>query len=171
MNRLAERLLVSELSKKTLRLLNRSPIIIEKGTPYERPETPYFQDATEPATESVRVVISNDLRHGSFYGDSDHWHRSEVCVIPSVSFYTLLAGLETDNTVTMEVLATISEIDMAWGADCENPHETVTHKEEPVLIEIGISEDTKTVTINLLRRKSNEFVPYATLRRSETGSG
>jgi len=170
MTRLAEQLLVSEVSKKALQLLNQPPIILDRGTPYERPQTPYFRDATEPSPDTVTIFVSCDLRYGSFYGDSDHWNRSEACAIPSVSFHMLLAGLKAGKAVSMEVPATISKIDMAWGVDCENPHETITHKEEPVSLHIGISADLKTVTLNLLQKKADGFASYATLKQSESAA-
>ena len=129
MTRLAKELLLSEASRKALQLLNQPKPRLEKGTPYERAETPFYQDATEPSPDSVTIFIYSDLRYGSFFGDSDHWERSEACVLPAASFYGLLARLEAGKEVSMELPATIIETDIAWGIDCENPHESVTHKE------------------------------------------
>ncbi|GEM_PF-3627516 len=165
MTRLAEQILVSDVSKKALQLLNLPPVTLEKGTPYERPETPYFQDASEPSPDAVTIFVSCDLRYGSFYGDSDHWNHSEVCEIPSVSFYTLLAGLEAGKAASMEVTATIGEIDMAWGVDCADPHETITHKQEPILVHVEMSADETAVALKLLRQEKNLYVPYAALQR------
>jgi hypothetical protein len=167
MTRLAAELLHSEVSKKALQLLNQPMPRLDKGTPYERPETPFFRHATEPSPDSVTIFVSCDLRYGSFYGDSDHWDRSEACAITAVSFYTLLARLEAGKEVSMEVPATIIETDIAWGADCEDHHETITHKEEPILLHIGISADVKTVILKLLRRKGNEFIQYVTIQQYE----
>lgn len=165
MTRLAEQILVSDVSKKALQLLNQPPVTLEKGTPYEGPETPYFQDASEPSPDVVRIFVSCDLRYGSYYGDSDHWNRSETCDIPSVSFYTLLAGLEAGKAVSMEVPAKISEIDMAWGVDCTDPHETITHTQEPILVHVEMSADEKALALILLRQTANRYVPYASLQR------
>lgn len=167
MTRLAAELLHSQVSKKAFQLLNQPMPRLDKGTPYERPETPFYQDATEPSPDSVKIFVSCDLRYGSFYGDSDHWDRSESCVLSAAYFYGLLARLEAGKEVSMELPATIIETDIAWGADCENPHETITHKEEPVLLHIGISADLKKMTLKLLRRKGNEFAPYATMQLSK----
>ena len=163
-----DELLFSEVSRKALRLLNQTISRLEKGTPYERPEAPFYRDATEPAPDFVTIFIYSDLRFGSFYGDSDHWDRSESCSFPAASFYKLLAGLEAGKEVSGELPATIIETDIAWGPDCVNPHETITHKEEPVLLHIGISTDLKTVTLKLLRKKTDGFASYATLLKSDT---
>lgn len=167
---ITDELLLSEASRKALQLLNQPIPKLDKGTPYERPETPFYQDAMEPSPDSVTIFVSCDLRYGSFYGDSDHWDKSEACVFPAASFYGLLARLEAGKEVSAEVPATISEIDMAWGVDCTDPHETITHKEEPVSLHIGISADLTTLTLRLLRKKADGFAPYATLRKSENAA-
>ncbi len=168
MTRLAAELLRSEPSRKALQLLNQPVPWLEKGTPYERPEAPFFKDATDASPDSVTIFVSYDQRYGSFYGDSDHWDRSEVWSLSAVTFYRLLAKLEAGKEVSLELSATIIKTDIAWGIDCENPHETITHKEEPVSLQIGISPDLKTVTLNLLQKKADGFASYATLKHSES---
>ena len=159
--------LLSKAGKKALQLLKQPTPKREYGTPYERPDTPYFIDAVEPLPDSVTIFVSCDLRYGSFYGDSDHWDRSEACVIPAVSFYEMLANLKPGEKASMQVVVDIVKTDITWGIDCEKPHETITHHKAWILLDIEISTDLKTVTLELLHYEHNGFIPYAKLQRSE----
>jgi hypothetical protein len=158
---------LSKAGNEALRLLTLPKPRLEQHTPYERPDTPYFMDVCEQIPDTVTVVVSSARRYGSAYGDSDHWDRNEECVLPAVLFYELLAGLEGGKQASAEMMADIVKTDRAWGIDCVNPYDSVTHEEVRVSLTIEMSPDLKTVTLTLLRCKGNGFVPYATLQRSE----
>ena len=143
---------------------------VDRGTDYERPITPYFIDAAQQASDNVEMFVFCDRHFGTCYDDSNHWEIDEACTIPAMSFYKALANLEAGKEISLQIQADVVKTDSAWGADCEYPHDIVTHQEVQILLRIGISEDMKTVTLKLLRQEADVFMPYAQLQQAENAS-
>jgi hypothetical protein len=156
----------SEAGKKALQILKQPTKEVNSGTFYARPETPYFVDTDEYSKDKVRIVVYCDMRFSDIIGDSDEWDKREECVIPADSFYEVLSKLKAGGEISIQLQADIVESESAWGADCDNPHEIVTHQTVQILLYITISEDMKTVTLKLLRQGNDGFVSYCELQRT-----
>jgi hypothetical protein len=159
-------MILSEAGKKALQILKQPTAEVDSHTNYARPGTPYYEDANEHSPNKVNIVVYCDKRFSDIIGDSDLWDKSEECIIPALSFYEALSKLEAGEEVSLQAQADIVKTDIAWGVDCENPHDTITHQEMQILIQIGISKDMKTVTLKLLRREGDDFIPYAQLQQT-----
>jgi TusA-related sulfurtransferase len=158
---------LSEAGIRAFKILKQPTPEVESGTVYARPSTPYFVDTNKETPREVQVVVYCLFRYGSVYGDSDHWDIRELCAVPVISFYEALEKLEPGEEITIHSDGSIINVNSAWGADCENPHDELSSRKVKIKFTLGITEDLKTVTLKIFLLEPEGEKLYTDLQQSD----
>jgi hypothetical protein len=158
--------ILSEAGKKALQIIRLPTPELDSHTDYARPSTPYFTDGNQQYDNEVDIVVSCDFRNRNAYNESNYWDRLKLFSIPEDAFYKTLEKLQRGCEVSMEMECDIVDIDRAWGFDCLEPYCNEKREKVRIILRIGISKEMKTVTLKLLRRERDDFVPYAQLQQT-----
>jgi hypothetical protein len=137
-------------ARKYLELLMLPSPTIDLGTPYERTKTPYCHLHEGEGHESLVVVFSDEARNSSWMGDEDNYHRSEYYELPIKLITELLADIEPGGQRMCAVgYVNVFKEDSAFGYDCEEPHEYISHRKKEVSLFAELSEDQRRATLSI----------------------
>jgi hypothetical protein len=156
----------TEIAQKAIRLLKQPTPELDSHTDYSRPSTPYFTDVNEQVTKEVDIVVSCDFRNRNADSESNYRDLLKLFSIPAQAFYKTLGKLRPGCDVSMETDSDLVDIDRAWGFDCLEFFCKERREKIRIILQIGISKDMKTVTLKLLRREGDDFIPYAQLQQT-----
>jgi hypothetical protein len=153
-------------ARRFLDVLTLPPIIIEKGTPYERDEAPFCHEDNKK--KSLMVIFKCEARNSSWMGDEDNYYRSEYYEIPNELVSELLTGICPGSKEYATGGVKIFKEDHAYGHDCEEPHDYASHRLLNVTIFAELSEDQKTAALTIMRFAGGANEEHVRLSRTDS---
>src|SRR5271157_913265 len=137
-------------ARRFLELLMLPSPTLEVGTPYEQKETPYCHLHEGEGHESLVVVFSYEARNSSWMGDEDNYHRSEYYELSKKLITELLTDIQPGGERMCAVgYVKVFKEDSAFGYDCEEPHDNISHRKEEVSHFAELSEDQRIATLSI----------------------
>ena len=154
---------LSAEAKRFLDLLTLPPPVLDKGTPYERDETPFCRQGNE----SLVVVFEVDARNSTWMGDEDNFSKTKWYELPNRLITDLLAEIHPGGPRTCAVgLVKVFKEEHAFGYDCEEPYDLISHRKVHTTLFAELSADQRTATLMIARLQGDKLETLVCLSRT-----
>ena len=154
---------LSAHAKRFLDLLMLRPPVLDNGTPYERDETPFCRQGNE----SLEVVFEVDARNSTWMGDEDNFSKWKWYELPNKLIAGLVAEIHPGGPRMCAVgLVKVFKEEHAFGYDCEEPYDLMSHRKVDTSLFAELSADQRTATLTIMRMQGDKLETLVCLSRT-----